>query len=147
MNGRFLVDTNVLIYATLSGDPRCKKAHAVLELRKNKDNKLFISAQNLAEMYPNLTGPKTKPSDLPAVARKKITKIAFLDHVTVLPVTAGVVEKALELCQKYGITKQKFFDMQLVALMILENIPVIITENVRDFSGIKEIKAINPFQV
>lgn len=146
MNGRFLVDTNVLIYTTLSMDPRYEKAHTVLELRKNKNNKLFVSAQNLAEIYPNLTGRKTKPSDLPAVARKKIITLASLDRLTVLPVTVAVVEKALELCQKYEVTKQKFFDMQLVALMVLESIPVIITENIRDFNGIKEIKAINPFE-
>lgn len=146
MNGRFLVDTNVLIYATLSVDPRYEKARKVLELRKNKNNQLFVSTQNLAEIYPNLTGPKTKPSDLPAVAREKITTLASLDRLAVLPVTVTVVKKALELCQKYEVTKQKFFDMQLVALMILENIPVIITENIHDFHGIKEIKAINPFE-
>jgi predicted nucleic acid-binding protein len=146
MNGKILVDTNVLIYATLSNDPRYKTANKVLELRHHRKNKLFISAQNLSEMYPNLTGPKTQPSDSPTIARQKITTLASLDHCVVLPVTDIVVQKALELCVKYHVTKQKFFDMQLVALMLLENIPVIVTENISDFSFIKGIKAINPFE-
>ena len=145
MNGRFLVDTNILIYATLSNDPRHMEAHAVLELRRNWGNELFISAQNLAEMYPNLTGPKTQPSDSPMMARKKIATLAALDCCTVLPVTWRVVEKALELCEKYNISRQRFFDMQLVALMILEGIPTIVTENIRDFATIHEVQAINPF--
>lgn len=36
--------------------------------------------------------------------------------------------------------------MQLVATMILEGIPIIITENIRDFDSIEEITAFNPFK-
>lgn len=68
LKGRILVDTNVLIYATLMGDSRHGVAREILALRHHPEVELFISVQNLAEMYPNLTGPKNQPPDSPAVA-------------------------------------------------------------------------------
>jgi predicted nucleic acid-binding protein len=87
LTGRILVDTNVLIYATLAGDSRHGIAREVLALRHRPEVELFISVQNLAEMYPNLTGPKNQPSDSPTVAREKILSISGLRGLTVLPLT------------------------------------------------------------
>ena len=145
MKGRYLVDSNVLIYATLRNDSRYAKACEVLEARRLPGREMFISAQNLAEMYPNLTGPKTCPPDSPELARKKIASIASMDRCTVLPVTRSVVEKTLELCDLHQITRQRYFDFQLVALMELEGIPTIVTENEKDFLSIQGINVINPF--
>jgi len=143
--GRVLVDTNVLIYATLAADPRHHRAQEMLALRNRPELELFISVQNLAEMYPNLTGPKNQPPDSPALARQKIQSISRLRGLTVLPLTLDGVHRALDLCVTGGITRQKYFDQQLAALMLRENIPVILTENDKDFSNIEGIIAINPF--
>ncbi len=43
IKGRALVDTNVLIYATLTADPRHERARQVLALRHRADVALFIS--------------------------------------------------------------------------------------------------------
>lgn len=145
MIGRFLVDSNVLIYSTLRNDSRYAKACEVLEARRLPGREMFISSQNLAEMYPNLTGPKTTPPDLPALARAKISSIAGLDRCTVLPVTRSVVEKTLELCELHQVIRQRYFDLQLVALMQLEGIPTIVTENEKDFATIPGLTIINPF--
>jgi predicted nucleic acid-binding protein len=143
--GRLLIDTNVLIYATLVADPRHERARAVLAQRHRSDVEMFVSVQNLAEMNPNLTGPKTQPPDSPELARKKITSLARLRGLTVLPMTPDAVYSALDLCVAAGITRQAYFDRQLAALMIKEKIPVIITENVSDFQDIEGVKPLNPF--
>jgi len=145
LTGRMLVDTNVLIYATLSSDPRHARAREVLSLRHRTGVELFVSVQNLAEMYPNLTGPKNQPPDDPALARKKIRSIARLRGLTVLPLTLESVHRALDLCVAGGVTRQHYFDLQLAALMLREGIPVILTENDGDFAGIDGITALNPF--
>jgi hypothetical protein len=106
----------------------------------------FISVQNLAEMYPNLTGPKQKPPDSPEVARRKIESVAHLPYLRVLPVTEAIVVRALTLCQQFNIRRQDYFDMQLVATMVEFSIPTMITENISDFAAVEEINAINPFQ-
>jgi predicted nucleic acid-binding protein len=143
--GRVLVDTNVLIYATLAADRRHQRAQEILALRNRAGVELFISVQNLAEMYPNLTGPKNQPPDSPALAREKIQAISRLRGLTVLPLTLDGVHRALDLCVTGGITRQKYFDQQLAALMLREDIPVILTENDKDFSSIEGITPINPF--
>jgi predicted nucleic acid-binding protein len=145
LTGRALVDTNVLIYATLAADPRHQRAQEILALRNRAGVELFISVQNLAEMYPNLTGPKNQPPDSPALAREKIQAISRLRGLTVLPLTLDSVHRALDLCAAGGITRQKYFDQQLSALMLREDIPVILTENDKDFSSIAGISPINPF--
>ncbi|MEX1118930.1 MAG: PIN domain-containing protein [Terrimicrobiaceae bacterium] len=145
MTGRVLLDTNILIYATLVSDPRHPKATALLAARTGLGNEYFVSAQNLAEMYPNLTGPKTNPPDSPAMAKAKISSLAALDRLTVLPITRSVVERALELCAAAKVTRQRYFDFQIAALMQLEGIPTIATENDKDFVGIPGIVAVNPF--
>ena len=145
LTGRILVDTNVLIYATLSADPRHERAKEVLALRHRAEVDLFVSVQNLAEMYPNLTGPKNQPPDSPALARDKIRALSRLRGLLVLPLTLETVQSALDLCVEGAVTRQAYFDRQLAALMQRENIPVILTENTRDFEGISDIAPLNPF--
>ncbi len=143
--GRVLLDTNVLIYATLSADGRHARARELLAQRHRAEVQLFISVQNLAEMYPNLTGPKNQPPDSPALAREKIRSLGRLRGLTVLPLTLETAHLALDLCVEAGVTRQGYFDRQLAALMIRESIPLILTENVTDFTGIKGITPVNPF--
>lgn len=145
IKGAFLVDTNVLLYATLANDPRHLAAQAVIQSRLLPGNRMSISTQNLAEMYPNLTGPKTQPADSPEVARQKIAAYARLDAVTVHAVTRSVVERALLLCEEYRVTGQRYFDLQLMALMLEEGIFTIVTENEKDFREIRGIQVVNPF--
>ena len=139
---RVLVDTNVLIYATLENDLRSARSREVL-LAPGEDR--YTSVQNLAEMYPNLTGPKMERPDEPAVARAKIQSIASLPSIQVLPLTGDVQSVALELCEKYGITRQRYYDAQIAATMIVHGIRTLLTENDGDFKDIEEIRAINPF--
>lgn len=96
-------------------------------------------------MYPNLTGSKNQPPDSPAVAREKIHSISRLRGLTVLPLTLESVHGALDLCVAGGITRQKYFDRQVAALMLREDIPVILTENESDFKSMEGITPINPF--
>ena len=145
LSGRLLVDTNVLIYATLKGDPRHDQAREVLALRHRPEVELFVSVQNLAEIYPNLTGPKNQPPDSPTLARDKILSLSRLRGLTVLPLTLESVHGALDLCVKGSATRLSYFDRQLAALMLREAIPVILTENVKDFVSIEGLTPINPF--
>ena len=146
IDGRYLLDTNVLIYATLEGDPRAAKARETVEQGSRDECEAFVSVQNLTEMYPNLSGPKTDPPDTAAEAGEKIRRLASLPYVQVLPMTPEIVRKALELAEQHQVRRQKFFDMQLAATLLVHDIPTLVTENTSDFSAIAEIRAINPFE-
>lgn len=145
MRGRFLIDTNVLIYASLSGDSRAEIARSTIEIGRRANCEAFVSVQNLAEMYPNLTGPKTDPPDTPAEASEKIRRLAVLPYVQILPVTFAAVQLALVLTDRYQVRRQKYFDMQLAATLLLNDVATIVTENEVDFTAIPDIRVVNPF--
>lgn len=143
VKGRVLIDTNVLIYATLEEDPRFARSRDLL--LSPIDGERYVSVQNLAEMYPNLTGPRMDRPDPPSLARKKIQSIASLPTLQVLPLTADVQSIALELCEKYGISRQRYYDAQLAATMVAHGIRTLLTENKDDFTSMTEIRAVDPF--
>jgi predicted nucleic acid-binding protein len=143
VKGRVLIDTNVLIYATLEDDPRFSMSRELL--LSPGDSERFVSVQNLAEMYPSLTGPRMQYPDPPSVARSKIQSIAALPTLQVLPLTGDVQAIALELCEKYRITRQRYYDAQLAATMVVHGIRTLLTENTQDFKDMSEIRAVNPF--
>jgi predicted nucleic acid-binding protein len=145
INGRYLIDTNVLIYATLADDPRSERARQVIERGRDAGCESLVSVQNLAEMYPNLTGPKKQPPDSPAEARSKIAQLAALPYLEVLPLTTSILLCALQLAQERGIRRQKYFDMQLAATLRVHNIPTLVTENEEDFADIPQLQVVNPF--
>lgn len=145
-SARYLLDTNVLVYATLAGDPRRERAQALLKgpgptLRPT----VFVSVQNLAEMWPTLTGPRTDPPDSPEMAAAKIESIAALPHVTVLPVDRETLRIAARLAAEHGVTRQHYYDIQIAAVMLQNRIRCLYTENTSDFRAIDGIEAINPF--
>ncbi len=151
---KVFIDTNVLIYATLSADPRFETARRILigeDIPEAAEDpgadrpRKFTSVQNLGEMYPNLTGPKMSVPDTPDQARSKIEAVASLPDVTVLPLTRDVVYLALELCEQHGRLRQNFFDMQIAAFMKRYGIGLLYTENTADFKGIEGIRAVDPF--
>jgi predicted nucleic acid-binding protein len=142
--GRVLIDTNVLIYATLEADPRSSRSRELL--LAGGESERYVSVQNLAEMYPNLTGPRMEKPDPPSVARAKIQSIASLATLHVLPLTGDVQAVALELCEKYGITRQRYYDAQLVATMVIHGIGTLVTENTQGFEGMTEIRTVNAFE-
>jgi predicted nucleic acid-binding protein len=131
-----LIDSNVLIYATLRGDPRFDVARELVLGSDGVWGKRFVSVQILAEMYPNLTGPNMEIPDSPEAAAEKVRALCHLPHITVLPVTSAVIERALDLCALHGVRRQRYFDAQLVALMSEYNLQRIYTENVSDFSDL-----------
>ena len=98
------------------------------------------------KLHPNLTGPKTSPPDSPELARRKIESIAGLVGVTVLPVRWETTRGSLELCERYGVRRQRYFDLQVVALMLTHRIGTLITENVADFAAVDGIRVVNPFE-
>jgi predicted nucleic acid-binding protein len=141
----YLLDTNVLIYATLQGDPRHKEAARLLAAAGLRGHTVYVSAQNLAEMWGALTGPRTVPPDPPSVAEAKIASIAALPHVVVLPVDKQTVRRAAEIARRHGLVRQRYYDAQIAAVMLQHGIRRIFTENVKDFAGLDCVDAVNPF--
>lgn len=99
-------------------------------------------------MFPNLTGPKMSTPDSPSAAAEKVIAVSKLQHLTILPLTVHSIVRAAELCSRFSISRQRYFDAQLIALMIEYSLERIYTENTKDFRWASElgIEAINPLE-
>lgn len=139
-----LIDSNILIYAYNQISPFHKEASQFLESRLKKGEVVF-SIQNLYEAYTVFTGQLDNPLS-PKQAIEIIRYYYINPKVTILYPSRLSAMVSLDLLQKRKVAGNLAFDMVIVGQMIENKIKVIYTKNVRDFSGIREIKVIDPLK-
>ncbi|MBS3168412.1 PIN domain-containing protein [Candidatus Woesearchaeota archaeon] len=138
-----LVDSNILVYAHENSDVRKhKKSMSLLEKCWKKEIVLALSLQNLSEFYVVIT-IKFKNQVDKNVAEEIIKEIIEFDNWIKIKPKETTLIKAIHLSNEYSI---EYWDALIAATMIENNITYIYTENVKDFSKIKELKIINPFE-
>ena len=144
MTPRYVLDTNVLVYAFDSSEP-AKQERAVEILshlgRSDGDGPLAaIPAQALAE-FARVSMQKLRPP-LPADAAR--TQIELYEQVfPVLPLTAAVVREAIR-----GVRDHRFayFDAQIWAVARLHGIPTVLSEDFATGSAVGNVAFRNPFE-
>lgn len=128
MNGKdkYLIDTNVLIYF-LQGDKP-----AVSFFRKIIDDKLYISLINKIEVlsFPDLSDEEEKSIN------------QFLLNFVTLDVDNAVAEETIRIRKKYRL---KLGDALICATSIVHD-TVLVSRNEKDFSRVKELEFLNPYQ-
>ena len=139
-----LIDTNVLIYALVDTNEPPKNSQAQKLLQQCFEGKLCfsVSIQNISEFYSVVT---SKLSDkMPAqIARRHCQNMIQFVGLRKLSPSPVALLKAMQFSIDTGIS---YWDCLLAATIIENGIFTIYTENIRDFSKIPGIKAINPFK-
>ncbi|MDO8537919.1 MAG: PIN domain-containing protein [archaeon] len=135
----FLIDTNILVYAYGKVDDikKHEKAKQFIGLKMHSE-KFFLSSQNVAEFFSVLSNQVS--SKMPAYEAKQKAK-NLTELANFVSYYEDTVIEAIEIFEKH---KGHFWDALLAATMKENNIKIIYTENVKDFSKIDGIKAINP---
>ena len=134
MSAKVFFDSNVLIYAMVSGDPRRERAQQLVAQGG------VISVQVLNEFV--------------AVARRKMRMpwedvILALDAVRILfpspvSITLNTHEAALKIAQQYGFA---IYDAQIAASALEANCPTLYSEDLQDGQVIDErLTTRNPFR-
>ncbi len=134
MSAKVFFDSNVLIYAMVSGDPRRERAQQLVAQGG------VISVQVLNEFV--------------AVARRKMRMpwedvIVALDAVRILfpspvSITLNTHEAALKIAQQYGFA---IYDAQIAASALEANCPTLYSEGLQDGQVIDErLTTRNPFR-
>lgn len=140
------VDTNILVYARDEENAFFKEAKKIVERIRKGKLKACISLQNLSELYATITNPKQVQNPLPASeAKKAVGEYLSYSNLKKLSIKESTVRLAIQLAEEHNITKQHFFDTQIVATMLENKVKKIFTVNTDDFSVFSEIKAENPF--
>lgn len=143
MKNKALIDSNILVYAFNKQSPYHLKAKRFLQT-KLKEESIFLALQNLAEMFATLTKGVENPIPQPQ-ALQIVEYFMYHSPALIIAPTGQIAHILIKSLRRYPyITGQKIFDLQLAVLMVENNIRIIYTKNAKDFSRIKEIKAIDP---
>lgn len=135
-----IIDSNILVFSIDKLSIKHKTAQKFLQ---ENFGSLEIAHQNIFETlrvitYPKLPNPMKIRDAVSAIER-------ILGVCTIVSPSWKTHIIALELIKKYRLSSDMVFDAYLTATAISNNIRIIATDNVRDFTKFKEIKVINPF--
>jgi len=138
MTERFLIDTNILVYAFTNIDSK-KQKNAKEIIYKARDLGVgYISKQNIIELID--TNRKFSKN----LSNKELDKIITgLESLKIIDYNTTTIKKALDIQTQTNIS---FFDSLIIQTMIENNIYLIYTENEKDFRKTKQISVINPFK-
>ena len=140
MNGRFLVDTNVLVYAYDRSEPEKQiRALEVLD-RLAETQRGVITAQVMAEFFVVVTRKIPAPLS-PAQAMERLQN--YWLSWQVLDLTPMIVLEAAR-----GVRDHRFsyWDAQIWAAARLNQIPVVMSEDFNSGSTREGVSFVNPFE-
>lgn len=136
-----LIDTNILVYAydSVAGSKHSKAKEL---LKAAWEEGAIVSLQNLCEFFVVITKKVEKPVSIKQ-AQEIVEDIIYSKEWVIIDRTCETIINSLELVKS---TNVHFWDAVIATTMLEFGIEDIITENVKDFSKIKQIRAINPFK-
>ena len=141
------LDTNILVYAADINSPLFATAKKIRDEARNGKLDACISLQNLAEFYSVVTNPSQVGQPIASTAAKEeVEKYLVCSTIRKLEISLSTLNSAIQLAEKYKVTKQYFYDTRLVATMLEHNVTKILTLNIRDFVTFREIQSENPFK-
>lgn len=141
-----LLDTNILVYAANKDSDVFQAAKDIRNKAVSGNIDACISLQNLAEFYSVITDSKRVLNPLGTQqAKEEVEKYLVCTQIKKIEVKQSTINLAIELARKYNIVSQDYFDAQLVAAMVENNVQKILTRNAADFNAFVEIEKENPF--
>jgi predicted nucleic acid-binding protein len=130
---RILVDTNVLVYASLRNSPWHGPAIQSLHTELQAGTEIWVSRQILREYLAVLTRPGTTTLASPRAAAVADVS-AFVRMFHIADDTSDVTINLLALVQSVPMGGKQIHDANLVATMQAYGIPRLLTHNVVDFT-------------
>lgn len=132
-----LADTNVLVYAVLSGPAEAPKQAIALELLETED--ITLSVQVLQEFYHQATRPNRLHRLSHEDAMDFINDLA-VDKVQDL--TVDLFRRATTIAQRFQIS---YWDAAIIAAAEISGCDVVYSEDLNDGQSYGTVRVINPF--
>ena len=136
MNDRIFIDTNILIYSSLT-DESAKHEHSVSFLESLSGKTIFVSAQVMSELYVALLKHQMDEDRIVKVL-KEIAKVFNVGAVTL-----NTVEFAWNIKKKHRFS---YWDSLIIASALESGCKALYTEDMQHGQVIgKKLKILNPF--
>jgi len=141
MNGSYLVDTNILVYAyDRAEQAKQKRARNILDWLESRDCGT-VSTQILGEFFWIVTRKLAEPLTL----RQAYVELErHLRSWRTFEITRAVVLEAGRGCVHY---QMPFWDAQIWATAKLNQIPQVLSEDFQHGRAIEGVEFVNPFEV
>jgi predicted nucleic acid-binding protein len=139
MKGRFLIDSNILVYAYDRSEPeKQERALEVLD-RLATLRQGVLTSQVMAEFFVVTTQRLSKPLTMEEAYERVKT---YLRLWPIIDITGLVILEAIRGVKEHGFS---YWDSQIWASARLNQIPVILSEDFATDSVIEGIRFLNPF--
>ena len=129
-----VLDTNILIYNL---DEESKYFQITKDILNNTDYNVFVTSKTISE-FPAVLSKYDFDIKIISKELKNITEnfnILFPNNIS--------MKIFIEMIKKYNPRGNRFFDIEIVSIMIANDIKKIATINYKDFKNIEEIEIIN----
>ena len=137
VGSKIFIDTNILIYASLAQSPFHDKAVAHLREFELAEIDLYISRQVLREYLAVMTRPDVLTEEIPLSSLVQDVR-GFEESLVVLDDGPAVTAKLLEIIEQHAVAGKQIHDANIVASMLVHNVPTLLTHNTADFKRYQE---------
>ena len=142
-----LLDSNILVFASVSEHPYHDVAFDLVKSGVQGVKPYALAEQNLLEWYSVITSSKQRFEPLtPNDAQKVLSGYQSSRLTIVRPNQATFVILQEILNQTPPANGKDIYDRYLAATVLSNGIDTILTDNVKDFTNIPGLTAINPFR-
>ena len=137
------VDTNILIYANVPASPFCSQARKRLTEMEAEGVELWISRQTIREYLVIMSRPGTLSPPLPM--EDLVSDVQQLtDGFIVADEHAGTTAELLDLLTHTSVAGKQVHDANIVATMLVNAVPRLLTHNIADFKRFEPKIQIEP---
>ena len=131
---RYLIDTGILLRLIDTHDPHHAPVQSTFELLGNRADDLYITTQNVAELWNVATRPLANNGlNLPPAAVSQLFQQAIEPFCTIVTEPQSLPSEFQRLLIQYSVVGKQVHDARLVAMMLAVQIENILTLNDRDF--------------
>jgi len=138
-----MVDTNILVYATIDEAPKCEEARQWMQRLQKEDVQLCATPQIYREYLVVLTRGSVferRFSSEEALAALNGIRPAF----RTLSPTGDTFEECTSLIQRYGVRGTQVHDANIVAVMMTYGLKGLATYNQDDFRRFDDVFLLDP---
>lgn len=136
------IDTNVLVFATRRSSQMHKPASAAMHEIIQQGMEAWISRQILREYLVQTTRPGALPHGTAETAAAQVESL--YPFFEVADEDECVTEQLLKLLKKIGAAGKQVHDANIVATMLVNEIPQLLTHNVKDFGRYSHLITVIP---
>lgn len=139
------LDTNILVYANLALSPFHHQAQQQLQLLEEQGYQLWISRQVLKEYLSAMTRRGELTGEIPISSLAQDIRY-FAQCFQLAEEDANVTERLLLLIEQVTVGGRQIHDANIVATMLVYNIPQLLTHNTGDFNRFGELITVLPLE-